>query len=73
MHYSVGNHVTLKKGHPCGTNEWCIQRTGVEIKLLCCGCGRVIWLKRPAFEKQVRTVRLENGTWRSLRADIAHQ
>ena len=22
MEYNIGTVVTLKKGHPCGTNEW---------------------------------------------------
>ena len=31
--YEVGSIVVMKKGHPCGTNEWEIIRTGVDIKI----------------------------------------
>ena len=34
MEYNIGTVVTLKKGHPCGTNEWEIIRTGADFKLL---------------------------------------
>ena len=30
MDYVIGNIVTLKKGHPCGTNEWEVIRTGAD-------------------------------------------
>ena len=30
MEYNIGTVVALKKGHPCGTNEWEIIRTGAE-------------------------------------------
>ena len=35
MEYNIGTVVTLKKGHPCGTNEWEIIRTGADFKLKC--------------------------------------
>lgn len=54
--YSVGDVVTLKKGHPCGENKWEIIRTGVDIKLRCMGCDRKVWLSRIDFEKRVRKI-----------------
>ena len=35
MEYNIGTVVTLNKGHPCGTNEWEIIRTGADFKLKC--------------------------------------
>lgn len=57
LEYEVGDIVTLKKGHPCGTNEWEIVRTGADIKLKCNGCQRLIWVSRIDFEKRVRKIK----------------
>lgn len=56
LYYKVGDTVTLKKGHPCGENNWEIIRTGVDIKLKCNGCDRQIWISRIDFEKRVRKI-----------------
>ena len=31
--YKLGSIVTMKKEHPCGTNEWEIVRLGADIKI----------------------------------------
>ncbi len=56
LHYKVGDHITLKKGHPCGENHWVIQRVGVDMKLECQGCKKVVWLSRMEFERRVRKI-----------------
>ena len=33
--YKIGSIVTMKKAHPCGTNEWEITRAGADIKIKC--------------------------------------
>lgn len=58
LHYSVSDIVKMKKGHPCGENDWEILRTGVDIKLKCLGCERVIWMPRIDFEKRVRKIKV---------------
>ncbi len=60
LNYELGDVVTLKKGHPCGENKWEITRTGVDIKLKCLGCGRVIWMSRMDFEKRVRKILVDD-------------
>lgn len=40
--YEVGDIVTLKKGHPCGSKEWEILRVGADFRLKCLGCGHQI-------------------------------
>ncbi len=57
LEYETGDIVTLKKGHPCGTNKWEILRTGADIKLKCLGCDRMIWVGRMDFEKRVRKIK----------------
>lgn len=54
--YFVGDIVQMKKKHPCGSTEWEIMRTGMDFRIKCLGCGRQVWLSRPAFEKAVRRV-----------------
>lgn len=60
LNYAVGDVVSLKKGHPCGTNEWEIGRTGVDIKLKCIGCDRELWMSRIEFEKRVRKILVDD-------------
>ncbi|MDO4777975.1 MAG: DUF951 domain-containing protein [Tissierellia bacterium] len=64
--YIVNDIVRLKKGHPCGSNEWKILRTGVDIKLECLGCNKVVWLSRVDFEKRVRKIKNEKGKFESI-------
>lgn len=64
--YMVGDHVKLKKGHPCGNNEWLIKRTGVEIKLECTLCQRTVLVKRTDFHKWIRKIRNDQGKYVSI-------
>lgn len=54
MDYNVGDIVMLKKGHPCGANQWTIIRTGADFKLKCRGCDRIVRVPRKTFEKSVK-------------------
>ncbi|HHX67330.1 MAG: DUF951 domain-containing protein [Miniphocaeibacter sp.] len=66
MKYRVGDIVTLKKGHPCGENKWKILRTGLDIKLECQGCNKVVWLSRMDFDKRLRRIRNKDGKFISI-------
>ncbi len=54
--YNVGDVVRMKKVHPCGGEQWEIMRTGVDFRIRCLKCGRVVMLPRPKFEKSVRSI-----------------
>lgn len=54
--YNVGDRVKMRKTHPCGGDQWEIMRTGVDFRLKCLKCGRVIMLPRPKFEKSVKEI-----------------
>ena len=54
--YKVGSVVNMKKGHPCGSNEWTIVRVGADIKIKCNNCGRIILLPRIEFNKKLKKV-----------------
>lgn len=58
--YKLNDLVIMKKQHACGTNLWKITRMGVDVKLKCENCGRVIMLDRLEFEKKLKKVVIEN-------------
>ena len=55
--YDVGDIVTLKKGHPCGSKEWEILRVGVDFRLKCMGCGHMIMVPRKMVEKNTKNLK----------------
>ncbi len=54
--YEVGSKVIMKKSHPCGTNLWIVSRIGVDIKIKCVNCGRIIMIPRVEFNKKLKKV-----------------
>ena len=52
--YEVGDLVTLKKPHPCGSKQWEILRVGADFRLKCCGCGHQVMLARTIVEKNTK-------------------
>jgi hypothetical protein len=49
----AGDTVRLKKKHPCGSNEWRVRRTGVDIRITCLGCQRSMLVPRAALERKI--------------------
>ncbi|OPJ58684.1 DUF951 domain-containing protein [Clostridium oryzae] len=58
--FNIGDIVEFKKQHPCGSKEWEVIRLGADIKVKCCGCGRIVMLPRSKFEKDTKKVIKEN-------------
>lgn len=56
MQINVGDIVTLRKKHPCGSFEWDVLRSGADFRLRCRGCGRQVMLPRTQVEKQLRSL-----------------
>lgn len=54
--FALGDHVQMKKEHPCGSNTWVIIRVGADVKIKCDGCGRIVMLDRPTFVKRLKKV-----------------
>lgn len=54
INISIGDKVIMKKPHPCGANEWEVCRLGMEIGLICLGCGHKVRLERPRFNSRYR-------------------
>ena len=64
--YKLMDIVSLKKPHPCGENQWKIERMGADMKLRCLGCDKIIWLKRIEFDKRIRKIKDKNGKFVSI-------
>ncbi len=54
LNLNIGDVVELKKQHACGCKEFEITRVGMDIKIKCMQCERVIMLDRPTLEKRVK-------------------
>lgn len=52
----VGDIIELKKQHPCGNKTFKILRTGADIKIICCACGRTLTLERIKVEKMIKKI-----------------
>ncbi len=56
MDVKVGDVVEMKKIHPCGTKTMKVLRVGLDYKLECTKCGRVIMSPRRLIEKHIKKV-----------------
>ena len=56
VHYQVGDIVKMRKKHPCGGDCWEVLRIGIDFRIKCTTCGRVLMLPRPKFEKSVKSI-----------------
>lgn len=59
--YNIGNLVVMKKGHPCGENLWEIIKMGVDIRIRCTKCGRIVIIPRIEFNKKIKKVIEKEG------------
>lgn len=62
----LGDMVTLRKAHPCGSTTWEVTRVGADVGLKCLGCGRVVLLPRHEFRRKVRRVQRQAGEQGSI-------
>ena len=56
INLKVGDIVELKKQHACGNKEFEITRVGMDIKIKCTQCERVIMLDRETVEKRIKKI-----------------
>ncbi len=54
--FGVNDIVKMKKPHPCGCDEWRIIRVGMDIKIKCLGCSRIVMLSREVFLKRAKKI-----------------
>lgn len=56
MDIQINDIVTMKKGHPCGSNQWEVLRVGADFKIKCMGCGHMVMIPRTKLEKNIKEV-----------------
>lgn len=56
MNINVGDILTLKKKHPCGSERWKVTRIGADFKIVCQGCGHELMLPRSKVEKSIKKI-----------------
>ncbi len=56
MDIRIGDIVTLKKQHPCGSKEWEVLRVGMDFRLKCMGCEHQVMIPRKQVEKNLRHI-----------------
>ncbi len=56
MDVRVGDVITMKKAHPCGSREFDVVRVGMDFKIVCKGCGREVMAPRAKVEKNIKKV-----------------
>ena len=54
--YSVGDRITLRKPHPCGSTSWTVFRVSADIGLTCDECDRKLALSTRDLAKRVKSV-----------------
>lgn len=54
--FDVGDVITMKKPHPCGSKDWEVLRVGADFRLKCKGCGHQIMIPRRLVEKNTRNI-----------------
>ncbi len=55
--YEVGDIVTLKKTHPCGSKEWEILRVGADFRLKCQDVDTRSWCRGKWWKKSPKICR----------------
>ena len=56
MNIEVGNTLTLKKPHPCGSKDWEVLRVGADFRIKCKGCEHQVMIPRVTLEKRIRSI-----------------
>lgn len=57
MDIQIGDVLTVKKPHPCGSKEFEVLRIGADFKIKCLGCGHLVTVARSKVEKNIRSVK----------------
>lgn len=56
MDIKVDDIVHLRKKHPCGGDEWQVVKLGVDIRIKCLKCQRLILIERSTLERRIKTL-----------------
>lgn len=65
----INDIVTLRKTHPCGSNQWRITRLGADIGLKCFGCEHKIMLTRRKLARAAKSIISEENNTQNLQKE----
>jgi hypothetical protein len=51
---NIGDHVEMRKPHPCGGTRWVVVRLGADIGLVCLTCKHRILLSRRDLNRRMK-------------------
>ena len=55
--YRLNDIVQMRKDHPCKKSHyWKIIRLGADVKIKCMGCGAIVIMDRPEFERKCKKI-----------------
>jgi len=60
MDVRVGDILTMKKKHPCGSLQFLVLRSGMDFRLRCQGCGHEMMVPRVKIEKNIKQITRTN-------------
>lgn len=55
-HVKVDSLIEFKKVHPCGGKVWKVLRIGIDFKLECITCNRIIMISRLDVSKRIKKI-----------------
>lgn len=56
MNINIGDIVTLKKKHPCGSFSFEVLRVGQDFRIKCVKCSHQIMIARTKLEKNIKKI-----------------
>lgn len=56
MDVRVGDILSMKKQHPCGSTTFTVLRIGMDFKIRCDGCGHEIMAPRVKIERNIKKI-----------------
>lgn len=56
MDVRVGDVLEMKKKHPCGGVLFDVTRVGMDFKIRCQKCGRLVMVPRLKVEKNIKRI-----------------
>ncbi|NLK94951.1 MAG: DUF951 domain-containing protein [Clostridiales bacterium] len=54
--FELGDIITMKKQHPCGSFDFEVIRVGADVKIKCTGCGRIVMIPRSKFVRLAKKI-----------------
>lgn len=61
MDIRAGDILTMKKNHPCGSNQMYVIRAGMDFRLRCVKCSREFMVARNKIEKNIKKIQHEEN------------